>query len=823
MRGVRDWAARRLRPALPPASPSSAGLSGFQEAGAGFWSWNLVTGEVTLDPVACSVLGIGPEGHDGRMDTWLARLHPDDLGRVPAVRDAAIQAHDAFSVEYRVCRPDGTFRWARECGHVALGEDGRPARVAGALWDTTEIPCGREPMDRALLRMRDGFLVLDADLRVTFANAEAERLLGARGALLGRRPSQVLPGVVAQDLERSCRRAAAEGAPVDLDVEWPGDRRWYHLRLGPVNGEVTVYITDFTAKRLDAQQRAAAEQAAAERTARIQELTTALAEALTTRDVVEAVAEHVMQPFNAAGLVVADIRPGERQIAGAVGYPAEFMNAIGGEKMLRHGPIGDIVRSRTPLCIGSVEEYVRRYPHLADVPAAGGKQAWAFLPLIASGHVIGCCLISFARPRHFTGEERGLLLAISGLVGQALERARLYDAERARARELQRALLPRVLPALPGIAAAARYLPVGKDMEVGGDWYDVIPLSADRVALVIGDVMGHGISEAATMGRLRTAVHTLADLELPPDELLAHLNDLVIGLGDDFYATCLYLIYDPADRACTFASAGHPPPAVVHPGGTVIFPGTDPDPPLGAATPPFAATELTLPEDTLLVLYTDGLVESAGPDIDEGLAELGRTLSAACAGRDLRRRRHDQPLLAEAAPAPAPGDGEGDGPLHVLCDSLIATLLPAHQATTDDAALLIARTRALRAEDIACWALPEDPVAAGEARKHVREQLSAWNLDALSMTTELLASELVGNVIRHARGPITLRLIRGRVLTCEVSDGSLTTPRVRRSSETDEGGRGLQLVTALAQRWGTRFTPEGKSIWTEQPLPDSPL
>jgi anti-sigma regulatory factor (Ser/Thr protein kinase) len=326
-------------------------------------------------------------------------------------------------------------------------------------------------------------------------------------------------------------------------------------------------------------------------------------------------------------------------------------------------------------------------------------------------------------------------------------------------------------------------------MDVGGDWYDIIPLSGERVALVIGDVMGHGLSEAATMGRLRTAVHTLAELDLPPDEILAHLNDIVSGLGDDSYATCLYAVYDPTTAICAFARAGHPPPAVVLPDGTVDFPDVAPDPPLGAADPPFENVELALPDNSLLVLYTDGLIESASRDSDAGMAHLAR-------------------LLAE--------DRGSD--LDVLCDTLTAGLLPAQQQSADDAALLAVRVHRLPPEAIAAWPLPTLPQAAGEARKLVREQLTQWRLDDLAMTTELLVSELVGNVVRYAKGPVLLRLLRSRTLVCEVSDGSLTTPRIRRAAETDEGGRGLQLVAALSQRWGARYTATGKCIWTEQAL-----
>ncbi|WP_327587787.1 SpoIIE family protein phosphatase [Nonomuraea sp. NBC_00507] len=550
-----------------------------------------------------------------------------------------------------------------------------------------------------------------------------------------------------------------------------------------------------------------AERASAERASHIRQLTRALAEAVTVRDVVDAAANHILPLFGATGLMLAFLEGDHLRPVGFAGFPKEFIDQVARMPASWGLPITGVLRERTPLFITSVEEYIESYPTTAGLLASGGKQAWAFLPLIASGRPVGSCVVSFTDPRQFTDEERNLLTALSGLVAQAMERARLYDREHNRAKELQRGLLPRELPDLPAVTSAARYLPAGAEMEVGGDWYDVIPLSANRVAIVIGDVMGHGVSEAVTMGRLRTAVRTLADLELSPDELLAHLNDLVSDLGDEFYATCLYMVYDPTNRSCVLARAGHPPPAVVHPDGSVHFPDADPNSPLGAATPPFDTVELDLPDGSLLVLYTDGLVESSSLDIDQGMASLSRALSSTISRGPYGRRDHS------AAP-----DTTGAEYLESLCDTLIATLLPVRRGTADDAALLVVRTHALSGDDMASWPLPDHPKAAGEAREHVRTQLGTWHLDDLSMTTELLASELVGNVIRHAKGPINLRLLRSNVLTCEVSDGSQTTPRIRRAAETDEGGRGLQLVSAIAHRWGTRFTATGKCIWTEQPL-----
>ena len=525
------------------------------------------------------------------------------------------------------------------------------------------------------------------------------------------------------------------------------------------------------------------------RTAQIQELTAGLAEAVTTKDVVAAVAERVLPPFGASGLLIETAETGHLKVIGAVGYPRSHVEGVDGLPLKEIPSVAAALHDHRSFFISSPEEYLKSFPELAGWPERSLKRAWAFMPLVVSGSAMGLCLIGFDQPRRLDGAERALLVALSGLIAQALERARLYDAEHARAQELQRALLPRVLPSLPAVTAAARYLPAGPHATIGGDWYDVIPLSASRVALVIGDVMGHGLPEAVIMGRLRTAVQTLSDLELPPDEIFSHLNDLVNGLGDDCFVTCLYAIYDPIAGTCAIACAGHPPLALVSPDGTVRFAPDSADPPLGVAEPPFELTEVPVPDQGLLVLYTDGLITSPRADLRASMDQL--------AGLLRRRRGAD---------------------LDDLCDVLTVALLPEGQQS-DDAALLAVRAHPTPRGSVATWALPASPLAAGTARHHIRAQLATWHLDELADSTELIASELIANVIRHAHGPIRLRLIRGNDLVCEVFDGSETTPRIRRTSWTDEDGRGLQLVAALSDRWGTRYLTTGKSIWTEQSLP----
>ncbi|OAH15498.1 SpoIIE family protein phosphatase [Streptomyces jeddahensis] len=815
------WVSERLRNPGPPAartvtpawSADEAAWTGprfrqaLKTAQVGTWDLDLRTGRLSWDEMTMQLFGFDPETFHGQLDTFIELLHPDDRARVQADLQDAIDKRGYSVTEYRVCRPDGTIRWVEARGQVLLGDDGEPTVMAGTLWDTTDRRIAMDSVGRALRHMSDGFLAMGDDLRIAYVNLQAERLLGPWRSLIGKL-LWALPGIPVAWLEARCRQAVADRIPTGFDVRWPTDQRWYHMRLVPVPDGLTVYFTDVTEKRLAEERRTAAERTAAERTARIEQLNAALAEAVSVQDVVTAVAERVLPPFRANGLVVQLVEGDSLRVVGGVGYDRQFLLQVPDRIGLREiTPNNDAILAGAPQYISSRAEMRHHYPAFAPAAFEGGKHAWAFLPLIVSGRPIGCCVISFPQPRLFGEEDRALLTALSGLVAQALERARLYDAEHVRAQELQRGLLPQELPLLPAVTVAARYLPATEGLDVGGDWYDVIPLSADRVCLVIGDVMGHGLSEAATMGRLRTAVHTLAGLELPPDEVLSHLNDVVSDLGVDFYATCLYAVYDPVARVCTFGCAGHPPPALVHPDGSVHFPALATDPPLGAATPPFETTEVPMPDGSLLVMYTDGLVESAHRDIDSGMSHLARILATAA------------DRLPEGAERTAARPSRDARHLEQLCDTLSSALVPAQQQTSDDTALLVARTHALPAGDVASWWLPEAPIAAGQARDHVRQQLIDWRLDGLVDTTELLASELVGNVVRHARGPIQLRLLKSRSLICEVTDGSPTTPRIRRARDTDEGGRGLQLVAALSQRWGTRYFAKGKSIWTEQPLP----
>ncbi|MFI5685567.1 SpoIIE family protein phosphatase [Streptomyces sp. NPDC051636] len=439
-------------------------------------------------------------------------------------------------------------------------------------------------------------------------------------------------------------------------------------------------------------------------------------------------------------------------------------------------------------------------PTARTCPSVGPEvHSWLVVPMFARGIALGAAV--FMRSRNPLGFETEDVLLAEEIVTHAavcVDNASRYNRERTTALTLQRSLLPQRLPAPSAVRTASCYLPASGHTGLGGDWFDVIPLSGGRVALVVGDVVGHDLHSAVTMGRLRTAVRTLADLDLAPEELLAHLDDQMNRFLDErgdegsqpAGATCLYAVYDPVSRQCVMARAGHPPPAVVSSGGAVSFLDLPGGPPLGLGGVVFESGRIRLEDGDLLVLYTDGLVESREQGLEIGL-----------------RRMRDK--LSRTPTSAAPEE---------VCDALVRHLLPPRPQ--DDAAVLVARMNGLSPDRHVIWPIRAEEEEVSSARELTSRQLSQWGLEEESFTAELIVSELVTNAIRYGEEPITLRLIRDRNLICEVSDGSSTSPHVRRARDTDEGGRGLYLITQLTQSWGTRYSERGKTIWAEQAIPD---
>ncbi|GGO97708.1 SpoIIE family protein phosphatase [Wenjunlia tyrosinilytica] len=425
-----------------------------------------------------------------------------------------------------------------------------------------------------------------------------------------------------------------------------------------------------------------------------------------------------------------------------------------------------------------------------------GIHSLMVLPLRARGIVLGLLVISRAGSREpFDRDDLQLAMEIADRAGGSLDNARLYAREREGALMLQRSLLPQTVPKPLGVQLAFRYVPGSSGTEVGGDWFDVIALAGGRVAFVVGDVMGHGLRAAATMGRLSTAVRTLAQLDLPPAKLLSHINDLADDLAhgpdEPLMATCVYAVYDPATRKVCVAKAGHVPPLIVEPGlnGKVRQVEMPSGAPLGVGGVDFEGVEFEVSDGAVLVLYSDGLVENRGEDISAGIDRLIGVLN----------RRHAD--------------------LEDACDDILARLEPGHEP--DDVAVVMARLGGLPQGTASAWTFTADPTVVSRARRLVRQTLREWELTALDDTTVLLVSELITNSLRYARGPIGLRMVRGSSLLVEVSDPLPDPPLERLVDTTDEGGRGLQLVAHSSRRWGTRHTPNGKVVWFELALPGS--
>ncbi|MFE4452744.1 SpoIIE family protein phosphatase [Streptomyces sp. NPDC056796] len=498
----------------------------------------------------------------------------------------------------------------------------------------------------------------------------------------------------------------------------------------------------------------------------------------------------------------------------------------------RSGGAGGSAGDTGPPALGAVHRYPFHSPcavalrsgRAEDVPGdeRGFVHSTLAVPMVAHDIVVG--LVQFSRTKGsepFGERDRALATELAARAAVCIDNARLYRREHERALILQRSLLPPGDPEAAGLDIACRYLPGNTATEVGGDWFDVIELPGHRTALVVGDVMGRGLRAAVAMGELRTAVRTLALLDLEPAEVLSALDEVARGLGtpgggersdgfgagggsqwpsraahksreadlsEVYLATCVYAVYDPVTRRCTFANAGHLPPVVAEPGEPALLLDVPPGMPLGVGGEPFEEVEVELREGSLLALYTDGLVESRDHPLDEGLDAFRQALT------------------------------EPSQQLEDVCDHVLRTLDTRHGE--DDIALLMARIQGLAPDAVGDWRLPRELRSVGRARELARAQLTAWDLDELVDTTELLVSELVTNALRYGEGEIRLRLLRDRTLVCEVWDAGLVQPRRRRARDTDEGGRGLQLVGLLSAAWGSRRTPRGKTVWFELGLPD---
>jgi hypothetical protein len=413
------------------------------------------------------------------------------------------------------------------------------------------------------------------------------------------------------------------------------------------------------------------------------------------------------------------------------------------------------------------------------------------VPLRAGRHLLGFAVMlrSAGRP----GFDETDVLTATLMADQAAlgaHKALLYQREARVADALQRSMLPKHPPRLPGVEIAYRYLPGNPAAQVGGDWFDAVPLPGSRVALIVGDVMGHGVHSAATMGQLRTAVRTLAALDPPPDQVLRHLDQLfedTVGQAEEqFLATCVYCVYDPVARRCAIANAGHVPPVFAYADGRTELVPVPAGVPLGVGNVAFETVELPAPDGTLIALCTDGLVETRDQDITEGLDALRESLTKV---------------------SDPPDD---------LCENVLRALRTGERE--DDVALLIARFDGIPSASVANWIMRPHAQAARHVRGLIANTLTGWGLEDQIDAASLLATELVTNAIRYTTRPITMRLLRTETLLCEVTDDDPHLPVLREPGDEDESGRGIYLVDKLSSRWGASHTAAGKAVWFELAL-----
>ncbi|MFE3739258.1 SpoIIE family protein phosphatase [Streptomyces sp. NPDC059134] len=786
------------------------------------------TARVTLDPYgivtgwsegARRLLGYRPSEVVGRSAAVLLAMAPG----AGAVR--ALKTLPRWNGTVRLRHRDGRTLPVRLLAHrrTRPGDDGAGSRAGGWLL-VSALPRPPSPLPAEALVMwaftqsPATMAFYDTDLRLRLANKDMERVIGLpEEAMRGLRVSEIVADPQGERTEQLMRRVLATGARQQGQValRLPGHEREsvWALSLVPVRDTggtvrgVLLSARDMTEEHL-----------ARERLVLVNDASVRIGSTLdlarTAQELADVAVPHL------ADFVTVDLLPsiegGEDPRAGVPSSPVKLRRVAARsvlegcpEAVVPHGavaaypdasPAAECLATGRPL-IREVTSlgltvWEREAPERAERVRRYGIHSVLAVPMRARGITLGVAIFArHRRPESFAQDDLLLGEEITARAAVCIDNARRYGRERRTSLTLQSSLLPERPPRQAAVEVASRYLPASTQAGVGGDWFDVIPLSGARVALVVGDVVGHGIQASAAMGRLRTAVRTLADVDLPPDELLTHLDDLVIHLSaesdgadsaGDTGATCLYAVYDPVSRRCSVARAGHPEPALMTADGAVEFLDVPAGPPLGLGGLPFEATELELPEGSVLVLYTDGLVESRERDIDESLDTLREVL---------------------ARPAPS---------LDATCDAVLHALLP--DRPEDDVALLMARTRALDAAHVATWDVPCDAAAVAETRRNACRQLTAWGLDDAAFVTELVVSELVTNAIRYGNAPVRLRLIRDSDLVIEVSDGSSTSPHLRRARTSDEGGRGLLLVAQLTQGWGTRQTYTGKTIWAEQSL-----
>ncbi|MFG3347662.1 SpoIIE family protein phosphatase [Streptomyces sp. NPDC048018] len=545
----------------------------------------------------------------------------------------------------------------------------------------------------------------------------------------------------------------------------------------------------------------------------------ALAEARSTAEVLRVAASLSMPGFSPDGLAVFGMSGERLTVIGHHGHGDGDEGPFTSMTLDTDYPAAEVVRTGRAIYLPTEEEYARRFPMTWPLARRFGRHSWAFVPLVVAGRTMGAWMAAFKHPVAFTPDERSVLTTVARMLAQALARAGVAESERELSLGLQRTMMPVLGPGIPGIAVAARYVPTGGGLQVGGDWYDVIRLPGGagpgRIALVIGDVQGHDVRAAGLMGQLRIALRAYASEGHRPDAVLSRASRFLYGINDGTddegaygggrFATCLYLEVDLDSGVVEIARAGHPDPAVRMTDGTVLLRPTAGGLPLGIdPDTDYPTTRLTLEPGETLMICTDGLLETGGHDLDSGWERV-RKLLESDTGEDLEELAD---RLVEAVHGP--GSHYTTGPLADRREDDIAVLLLSRQGTAVQEAPRRTMMTVAQAE----------PERIATAREQVRQLLHDWSDAEQVDSAVLMVSEMVTNVLVHTDGDALLVaevvcLGNARRLRVEVADASDELPHRRHPGEMASSGRGLILMEMLADTWGVDPRGEGKAIWFE--------
>ncbi len=781
----------------PPAAEAPDQLrSVLDAAGLGIFDYDSSTRSVSVDRRTRMAFGF-ESGDRFPLADLLGVIHPDDRSVVADALNTAARELGSYSVEHRVCPPGGE-RWLDVHGQGVRGDDD-VVHVLGTVRDSTDVRRAMDEVARVLEHVGETFLSVSPDGRVTYVNARAEQMLRrTRESLVGGVPWQDFPGLLGERLDEVLRSAVPGDDATVLEDYSSALGIWVELRIHPGTNGTSIYVTDVTTRR-----------ARRERNRRLREIAAAFARALTPDEVSGVVVEHALRGVaaDAAGVFLADQEHRELRLIGGLDRLREPMRSRWSRvSMSAHTPLNEALESGEPQLL-TASEAVDAFPHLSRDVLELGAGFYAIIPLVTAEPALGLLVLGWAERDGMDDDELAFLVAVAAQCAQAVERAQLYEQQRRIAESLQRSLLPQRLPDIPAVDLGARYLAGAAGLQVGGDWYDVLPLPDGRVAFALGDVVGKGLPAAAAMGQVRYALRAYAALDPAPAAVLTALDDFFEARDAEEIVTLVYGVLDPGEGVLVWSNGGHPPPLLVGTEQTRIVSGLADGTPLGVSSPRQEST-MQLAAGDLLLLYSDGLVEARDRPVGEGVDALVRIAE----GPDLR-------------------ENSADG----ATGAVLARMLDGRDAD-DDATLLALRWRGPASAEadvpdpsqdpphVATTRLRPEALASSSARRFVRSLLERWQLLELADPAELCVSELVTNAVLHARTPINLEVRAGQgvlhVDVCDSGGSRIDLPPREEPADALESGRGLFIVQALSSRTGVVPRTDGMCVWFELDLPN---